>query len=179
MLNSIRNQEPMNRLLTKRQVHKNALFVFYFVTMLTNTPYAAGGQSCGTTNAMLGPKKRHWDKQRSSRFVFFRTFPAFQHVVFVPRNWQAVKGLKETTTTTTTSIFLTYRNMRGSEQPGRGETLIEAGQHLRLCSFSNRTSTSVDDGKKHGSDNARLPVPNLPLCYWSSHLFDLCAPSSS
>ena len=30
-----------------------------------------------------------------------------------------------------------------------------------------------------GKDYTRLPVPNLPLCYWSSHLFDLGAPSSS
>ena len=45
--------------------------------------------------------------------------------------------------------------------------------------FSNRTGTSVDDWKARGKDYTRLPVPNLPLCYWSSHLFDLCAPSSS
>ena len=45
--------------------------------------------------------------------------------------------------------------------------------------FSNRTRTSVDDWKARGKDYTRLPVPNFPLCYWSSHLFDLGAPSSS
>ena len=49
--------------------------------------------------------------------------------------------------------------MRGSEQPGVGETLIEAGQHLGLGWFSNGTGTSVDDGKKHGKDYARLRCP--------------------
>ena len=44
---------------------------------------------------------------------------------------------------------------------------------------SNRTGTSVDDGKARGKDWTLLPVPNLPLCHWSSHLFDLHAPSST
>ena len=33
--------------------------------------------------------------------------------------------------------------------------------------LSNRTGTSVDDGKARGKDQTRLPVPNLPLCHWS------------
>ena len=45
--------------------------------------------------------------------------------------------------------------------------------------FSNRTGTSVDDGKARGKDWTRLPVPNLPLCHWSSQLFNLHAPSST
>ena len=45
--------------------------------------------------------------------------------------------------------------------------------------FSNRTGTSVDDGKAHGKDQTRLPVPNLPLCHWLSQLFNLRAPSST
>ena len=44
---------------------------------------------------------------------------------------------------------------------------------------SNRTGTSVDDGKARGKDWTLLPVANLPLCHWSSHLFDLRAPSST
>ena len=51
--------------------------------------------------------------------------------------------------------------------------------HVILGWFSNRTGTSVDDWKARGKDYTRLLVPNLPLCYWSSHLFDLRAPSSS
>ena len=51
--------------------------------------------------------------------------------------------------------------------------------HVILGWFSNRTGTSVDDWKARGKDSTRLLVPNLPLCYWSSHLFDLRAPSSS
>ena len=47
------------------------------------------------------------------------------------------------------------------------------------CPFSIRTGTSVDDGKAHGMDKTRLPVPNLQLCHWSSHLFNLRAPSST
>ena len=42
--------------------------------------------------------------------------------------------------------------------------------------FSNRTGTSVG---ARGKDQTRLPVPNLPLCHWSSQLFDLRAPSSN
>ena len=34
--------------------------------------------------------------------------------------------------------------------------------------FSNRTETSVDEGKARGKDWTRLPVPNLLLCHWSS-----------
>ena len=45
--------------------------------------------------------------------------------------------------------------------------------------FSNRTGTSVDDGKARGKDETLLPVPNLQLCYWSSQSFDLRAPSST
>ena len=47
--------------------------------------------------------------------------------------------------------------------------------------FSNRTGTSVDDGKAGGKDWTRLPVPYLPpaLCHWSSQLFNLRAPSST
>ena len=44
---------------------------------------------------------------------------------------------------------------------------------------SNRTGTSVDDGKARGKDWTLLPVANLPLCHWSSHLFDLRASSST
>ena len=44
--------------------------------------------------------------------------------------------------------------------------------------FSNRTGTSVEDGKERGKDWTRLPVLNLLLCHWSSQLFDL-RPSSS
>ena len=43
--------------------------------------------------------------------------------------------------------------------------------------FSNRTGTSVDDGKARGKDWTRLPVLNLLLCDWSSQLFDLRASS--
>ena len=32
---------------------------------------------------------------------------------------------------------------------------------------------SSDDGKAHRKDQTRLPVPSLPLCHWSSQLFDL------
>ena len=49
----------------------------------------------------------------------------------------------------------------------------------KVGSFSNRTGTSFDDGKARGKDSTRLPVPNLPLCHWSSQLFDLRAPSST
>ena len=45
--------------------------------------------------------------------------------------------------------------------------------------FSNRTGTSVDDGKARGKDWTRLPVLNLLLCHWSSQLFDLRASSST
>ena len=50
---------------------------------------------------------------------------------------------------------------------------------LILICFSNRTGTSVDDGKSRVKDETRLPVLNLPLCHWSSQLFDLRAPSST
>ena len=45
--------------------------------------------------------------------------------------------------------------------------------------FSKRTGTSVDDRKASEKDWTRLPEPNLPLCHWSSQLFDLRAPSSA
>ena len=38
---------------------------------------------------------------------------------------------------------------------------------------------SVDDGKTRGKDQTGLPVPNLPLCHWSSQLFNLHSPSST
>ena len=38
---------------------------------------------------------------------------------------------------------------------------------------------SLDDGKVRGKEQARLLVPNLPLCHWSSQLFNLRAPSST
>ena len=50
---------------------------------------------------------------------------------------------------------------------------------IRLINFSNRTGTSVDDGSAHGKDWTRLPVPNLPLCHWSSQLFGLHMHSST
>ena len=50
---------------------------------------------------------------------------------------------------------------------------------IRLINFSNRTGTSVDDGNAHGKDWTRLPVPNLPLCHWSSQLFGLHMHSST
>ena len=50
---------------------------------------------------------------------------------------------------------------------------------ITLGWFSNRTGTSFDDGKAHGKDWTRLPAPNLPLCHWSSQLFDLRAQSST
>ena len=83
MLNSIRNVKFKN---AKDHNVCNRSLYFIFVTMLTNTPHAAGGKSCGTTNPILGPKKRDWDKykQRTPLFVFFWAFPALQHVVFVP-----------------------------------------------------------------------------------------------
>ena len=49
---------------------------------------------------------------------------------------------------------------------------VRAWRRLTLTWFSNRTGTSVDDGKARGKDLTRLPVPNLPLCHWSSQLFD-------
>ena len=53
-----------------------------------------------------------------------------------------------------------------------------------LCSettgwFSNRTGTSVDDGKARGKDQTGLPVLSLLLRHWSSRLFDFHAPSST
>ena len=36
-----------------------------------------------------------------------------------------------------------------------------------------------DDGKARGKDLTWLPAPNLPLCHWSSQLFDLRAHSST
>ena len=40
-------------------------------------------------------------------------------------------------------------------------------------------SSPVDDGKARGKRLNSPPVLNLPLCYWSSQLFDLRAPSST
>ena len=37
--------------------------------------------------------------------------------------------------------------------------------------FTNRTRTSIDDGKARGKDWTRPPVLNLLLCHWSSQLF--------
>ena len=45
--------------------------------------------------------------------------------------------------------------------------------------FSNRTGTSVGDGKARRKDWTQLLVPNLPLCHWSSQVSDLRAPSST
>ena len=42
-----------------------------------------------------------------------------------------------------------------------------------------RDRTSVDNGKARGKVLTRLPVLNLPLCHWSSQLFDLRVPSST
>ena len=39
---------------------------------------------------------------------------------------------------------------------------------------SNVTGTVIDDGKARGKDWVLLPVPILPLCYWSSWFF-ICA----
>ena len=50
---------------------------------------------------------------------------------------------------------------------------------LMLGWLSNRMGTSVDDGKARGKDQTRLPVPNLPICRWSSQLFDLGVSSSA
>ena len=51
--------------------------------------------------------------------------------------------------------------------------------HDKIGWFSNRTGTSLDDGKARRKDLTRLPVPNLPLCHWSSQLFNLRAPWST
>ena len=45
--------------------------------------------------------------------------------------------------------------------------------------FSNRTGTSVDDGKERRKYQTQLLVPSLPLCHWSSQLFNLRALSST
>ena len=50
--------------------------------------------------------------------------------------------------------------------------------YVPLGWYSNRTGTSVDDGKAREKDWTRLPEPNLQLCYWSSQLFNLRTPSS-
>ena len=50
---------------------------------------------------------------------------------------------------------------------------------LMLGWLSNRMGTSVDDGKARGKDRTRLPVPYLPICRWSSQLFDLGVSSSA
>ena len=59
----------------------------------------------------------------------------------------------------------------------RGDTLGERGRvsvsHPVLAS-SNRMGTSVDDGKARGKVWTRLPVPNLPLCHWSSQNGNVC-----
>ena len=45
--------------------------------------------------------------------------------------------------------------------------------------FSNRTGSSVGDGKARGINATSIPVPKLPFCFWSSQLFDLRAQSST
>ena len=60
----------------------------------------------------------------------------------------------------------------------RAHVLASALSFIRLI-FSKRTGTSVDDRKAREKDWTRFPVPNLPLCHWSSQLFDLRAPSST
>ena len=51
---------------------------------------------------------------------------------------------------------------------------------LNLGWFSDRTGTSMmTPGKARGKDLTWLPAPNLPLCHWSSQLFDLRAHSST
>ena len=58
---------------------------------------------------------------------------------------------------------------------------LKPRSHVRILIgwFSNRTGTSLDDGKMRGKNLTRLPESNLPLCHWSSQLFDLRAPSST
>ena len=84
---------------------------------------------------------------------------------------------------------------RGLETTGSGSSRYRMSEHfwhpvahvqklqmtlayVPLGWYSNRTGTSVDDGKAREKDWTRLPVPNLQLCYWSSQLFNLRAPSS-
>ena len=58
---------------------------------------------------------------------------------------------------------------------------LKPRSHVRILIgwFSNTTGTSLDDGKTRGKNLTRLPETNLPLCHWSSQLFDLRAPSST
>ena len=58
---------------------------------------------------------------------------------------------------------------------------LKPRSHVRILIgwFSNRTGTSLDDGKARGKNLTRLPETNLPLYHWSSQLFDLRAPSST
>ena len=48
-----------------------------------------------------------------------------------------------------------------------------------LGQFTTGRECPVDDGKAREEDRTRLPVPNVPLCYWSSQLFNSRAPSST
>ena len=45
---------------------------------------------------------------------------------------------------------------------------LQCALYLLLGWFSNRTGTPVGDGKARGKGQTRLPVPNLPLCHWST-----------
>ena len=65
------------------------------------------------------------------------------------------------------------KKRKGGVSLTQGKALLSKGW------FSNRTGTTVDDGKAHREDWTRLPVPNLPLCHWSSQLTYLRAPSST
>ena len=80
--------------------------------------------------------------------------------------------------------------MRARTESKRDDTCAREGGYVRNIAderttvpvligwFSNRPRTSFDDGKAGENDQTRLSVPNLSLCYWSSQLFDLRAPSS-
>ena len=68
-----------------------------------------------------------------------------------------------------------FSSWRFYQRPWRSSDVLS----VWLGWFSIRTGTSVDDGKAHGKDLPRLPLPNLPLCHWSTQLFNLRAPSST
>ena len=55
---------------------------------------------------------------------------------------------------------------------------LKPRSHVRILIgwFSNRTGTSLDDGKTRGKNLTRLPESNLPPCHWSCQLFDLRVP---
>ena len=73
--------------------------------------------------------------------------------------------------TLTAHIFLL------TEWKGLGMTWPNTHRRSTIGLFSNRTGTSVDDGKARGTDLTRLPVPKLPLYHWSRSFFILRAPS--